>query len=821
MYHRLGRWDDPSTTYATLDDSYIESVWWVFSQLNTKGLVYQGFKSMPYCPRCATPLSNFEVNDGYKDDVPDPSVFAKFGLKSEATTSLLAWTTTPWTLPANAALAVDAKAEYVTVELTSDGDGWKKGERLILAKKRLEALELRKAAYTVVSTQKGSDLVGAEYEPLFSYATITDEEAKTAWRVYEDASVSLDDGTGILHVAPRYGETDLELGQMVAAMKPYAGMFFKEADQHIIADLTKAGRIFAAETFEHTYPFCWRCETPLLYFAMPSWFIAVSQIRDKLVKSGEETTWIPGHVKKGRFVKWLEGARDWAVSRNRFWGAPIPIWQCDDGHNTVVGSLDELKKLAGLTKIEDLHRPGIDEVTLACSECGKEAKRIEEVFDCWFESGSMPYGQDHYPFEHKAEFDASFPADFVCEAIEQVHLWFYTLHVLAVAMFEKPAYQNIVATGLILGADGRKLSKRLRNYPPVEEVFAEYGADVLRYFILESPLMSAGDTRLSNDALRDVARNIFMTLWNVHSFFTMYAEIDKWKPNSKLQTPDSDNVLDQWMLARLAEVTKETTKQADAYHIARATRPLRDLIDDLSNWYVRRSRRRFWKSEDDNDKAQAYSTLHFVLVRMCQLLAPWSPFISDKLWRELTEGMDVPASVHLSDWPESGTPDKKVIEAMLTARTAVNEGLSLRATAGIKVRQPLAEAMLTVTDELSDGLLQIVADELNVKKVTQKKGSEQAIKLDTKLTHELQQEGMVRDLVRTIQAARKSTGLEVDDRITLVLGTASKDLKEAAEAFSDLIQQETLATSLKVTEPGESVPVKLGDATVTIDLAKD
>jgi isoleucyl-tRNA synthetase len=433
----------------------------------------------------------------------------------------------------------------------------------------------------------------------------------------------------------------------------------------------------------------------------------------------------------------------------------------------------------------------------------------------------MPYGQDHYPFEHKAEFDASFPADFVCEAIEQVHLWFYTLHVLAVAMFEKPAYQNIVATGLILGADGRKLSKRLRNYPPVEEVFAEYGADVLRYFILESPLMSAGDTRLSNDALRDVARNIFMTLWNVHSFFTMYAEIDKWKPNSKLQTPDSDNVLDQWMLARLAEVTKETTKQADAYHIARATRPLRDLIDDLSNWYVRRSRRRFWKSEDDNDKAQAYSTLHFVLVRMCQLLAPWSPFISDKLWRELTEGMDVPASVHLSDWPESGTPDKKVIEAMLTARTAVNEGLSLRATAGIKVRQPLAEAMLTVTDELSDGLLQIVADELNVKKVTQKKGSEQAIKLDTKLTHELQQEGMVRDLVRTIQAARKSTGLEVDDRITLVLGTASKDLKEAAEAFSDLIQQETLATSLKVTEPGESVPVKLGDATVTIDLAKD
>jgi isoleucyl-tRNA synthetase len=833
---RIGRWADQDHGYATLDDDYIESVWWVTKQLHEKGLIYRGFRSNPYCPRCATPLSNFEVNQNYKDNVPDPSVYVKFGVVGHEDLSLLAWTTTPWTLPANAALAVAADADYVTVELQDDGDSWNKGERLILAKDRLSELELRQAEYQVVKTQKGSELVGTEYEPLYELVTdFTDKETAAVHRVYADESVSLEDGTGILHVAPRYGETDLALGQrvglpliesvngfgkMTEAMGEFAGLFFKEADPHIIADLTRKGRIFAAETFEHTYPFCWRCETPLLYFAMPSWFVEVTKLRDRLVANNNQIHWVPAHIKTGRFGNWLAEARDWNFSRNRFWGAPLPIWvnEQDENDLLVVGSLDELRQLSGHTGDFDLHRPGIDAITV--ERDGKTYRRVDEVFDCWFESGAMPYAQDHYPFADQEGFQKAFPADFIAEGLDQTRGWFYTLHVLGTALFDQPAFKNVVVNGMVLAADGKKLSKRLRNYPEPSEIFETTGADSLRFFLMSSPVVGGEDVRFSYDAVNEVRRNVFMTLWNTYSFLSTYAEIDKWQPPEHLAEPVSENVLDQWLVARLNETIVEMTKQADDYQIARAVRPLRDLVDDLSNWYVRRSRRRFWKSEDDGDKQQAYVTLHYTLCRMAQLLAPWSPFLADKLWRELTDGMAEAASVHLSDWPEAGAVNDAALAQMAQARQAVTDGLALRAEAGIKVRQPLASARLETPQVLSDQLIQIMAEELNVKRVEQVTADALSVTLDTELTAELRAEGMMRDVVRHIQNARKEAGLEVDDRISLILQTDNADLARSISDHKAAIMAETLAEDLATEGADDGVPAKVAGAKLYVKVTK-
>ncbi len=886
FFARAGRWTDTENAYATIDTNYTESVWWTLSQIHKKNLLYRGFKSMPYCPRCETPLSNFEVNEGYRDNVPDPSLFMKFKLiedqevantseasgmqgageqRTEAYTTsdegaaepatqqraegsrvsvsgaeqaagsvyLLGWTTTPWSLPGNAAVAVNPQAIYVYAQVGDDV--------LIMAKELVEKVLKNEESYHIQQEVKGSELVGKSYEPLFDLGEKTSNNDKM-YKVWPANFVSVEDGTGVLHVAPAFGEDDLSLGQQEGldvlttvdpsghidagtGLEGIEGLFFKDADRPIIKHLTEKGAVFVAQTYSHTYPFCYRCDSPLLYYAISTWFIRVSEIKDQLLKTAEDIEWTPAHIKQGRFGKWLEGARDWAISRNRYWGAPMPIWQnVDDPEDyIVVGSIEELKDLAGAdTKLDDLHRPFIDEVTF--EKDGKTYKRIEEVLDCWFESGSMPVAQRHYPFENKDDFEKFFPADYIGEGLDQTRLWFYVQHVIATILFDKPAYRHVIVNGMINAADGAKLSKRLKNYPPVEDVFAQEGADTLRLYLLSNyqATANAGYMRFDRGAMKDLNRNIIGTLENSHKFFSMYALIDKWQPKAPGQEPKVSHVLDKWLIARLNETIKTTTEAADDFEIARAINPVFELIEDMSNWYIRRSRRRFWKSEDDTDKLEAYETLWYSLYRLSQLLAPWAPFATDHLWRELVAGTDLPKSVHLSDWPEGGAVDEALIEEMKTTRAVINDVLRQRAQVGIKVRQPLLEVKLGKQHSVSQELIDIIAEEANIKKVTiDSSAADDNVELNTTITDELKLEGVMRDVVRFAQAARKHAGLDVENRILLSLATEDKMLSDAISKFSDTIKQETLAVELSTTESYEhSEEVSLSGAKLTISLQK-
>ncbi len=827
MFKRVGRWADYNQTYATLDESYIESVWWVFKTIYGKGLVYKDFRSAPYCPRCATPLSNFELNQGYQDNVSDPSLYVKFKL-TDRDAFLLGWTTTPWSLPGNAAIAVKPDAQYVYVELSND-DGQK--ETLILARNRLEALNVD--TYHIVKEVSGKELVGLSYEPLFELSNLSEyENTNNLYKVWAADFVSIEDGSGVLHVAPAFGEDDLSLGkeQNVPVLltiddfgkvrhgmglpEEIEGSFFKSADEKIITHLTKQRNVYAAETFTHTYPFCWRCDTPLLYYATDSWMVKVSSLRDSLVKNNKEINWTPGHIQDGRFGNWLEGARDWAISRNRFWGAPLPVWVTDDGEITVIGSVEELRQRAvDPSKVSDLHRPYIDDVEIK-TDSGKIARRIPEVFDCWFESGSMPYAQDHYPFEQKEQWEAKFPADFIAEAVDQTRGWFYTLHVLATALFDKPAFSNVITSGWVVAADGEKLSKRKKNYAPMDEVFDQFGVDTMRFFMASSPIVNGEDVRFSTDYLRDVQRKVFMTLNNIYSFYKLYADVDGWKPKNSLIEPTSTNLLDRWMISRLNETIVTVTTEMDNYRLDKATKPLTELLDDASNWFVRRSRRRFWKSEDDADKKQAYETLHYTLLFISQLLAPFAPFLTDHLWRKLVEGTDLPNSVHLSDWPEAGEINEKLLQEMRQARDAITIGLGQRAEAKIKVRQPLSKVTVpTLPDQYRD----VIGEELNVKTVDW--GDE--VNLDVTLTPELKREGLMREIVRQVQNARKQADLQVDDRIVLSLSSDGPELNQAISEFSDIIAQETLASSVNMGEPTQfTASVKVEGSPLEIALSK-
>lgn len=834
---RLGRWSEYDNYYATVDRDYTESVWWALGQINEKGLLYKGYKSTPYCPRCETPLSNFEVNDGYKDDVPDPSLFVKFKLIDEDA-YLLGWTTTPWSLPGNAAIAVNPKEEYVYVQLKDD-DG--NAETLVLAKKRLEALSSED--YHIIKELSGKDLVGLSYEPLFKVALYEGRDVpKYMYKVWPADFVSIEDGSGVLHVAPAFGEDDLNLGiekglDVLSTISPSGhvrdvkdydevnGMFFKKADKYIIEHLTKKGNVYAAETFKHTYPFCWRCETPLLYYAIDSWFIKVSDIRPQMLKTAESINWTPAHIKTGRFGKWLEGARDWAISRNRYWGAPLPIWVSEDNASDyiVVSSIEELKKLAGDDiNVDDLHRPFIDDISFI--KDGKTYRRVEEVLDCWFESGCMSIGQQHYPFENKETFDKTFPADFIIEGLDQTRLWFYVQHVVATILFDKPAYRNVTVNGMIMAADGQKLSKRLKNYPPLDEVFDSEGVDSLRLYLLSSTQATqvADYMRFDRSGMKDINRNIIATLLNSYQFFTMYAELDKWQPADPGERPESTNVLDQWMLARLDETIAETTRQADDYKIAHAITPIFELVDDMSNWFIRRSRRRFWKADDDTDKKQAYETLWYTLLRVAQLLAPWAPFISDHLWRELTKGTELAKSVHLSHWPSVNEQDgaSRIVLDMTTIRELITDGLAKRAEAGIKVRQPLQAVTVDVNVERPDEYAEIIRDELNVKEVKWHESGSGGLLIDTTITPELKAEGLMRDIVRHVQNARKQAGLNVEDRISLRISSESTEITEAIATFRDTIFTETLATGELDGDGDYQATVKVEGQEVVIGLAK-
>jgi len=771
---RVGRWADYKNAYATLGNNYIESVWWVFKQLWNEGLIYKDYRIVPYCPRCGTPLSNFEVNQGYKE-VKENSIYLKFKIKNSQFKNVyfLVWTTTPWTLPGNVGLAINPEVEYIEVK-----EG---GENLILAKKRAGVLN---KGYEIVKKIKGKELVGLLYEPLFDYISETGpENIENAFQVFPADFVTLEEGTGIVHIAPMYGEDDFNLGkkenlpfrhtvdkngQFKDEVKEFAGMFVKKADPLIIENLKKRRLFYKEEEIIHSYPFCWRCDAPLLYYALETWYIKVTRFKKQLIENNKKIHWVPSRIKKGRFGKWLEEVRDWSFSRNRFWGAPIPLWKCDKcGSYKAIGSIKELGK-----DIKDLHRPLIDEVFLKCDKCGEKMRRVKDVFDCWFESGSMPYAQWHYPFENKKLTEETFPADFIAEGIDQTRGWFYTLHVLASALTlkniglgkNKPAFKNVIVNGIILAEDGQKLSKRLKNYPDPALIFNKYGADSMRYFLLSSTPIGE-DYRISEKSIADVYNSVISTFWNCFIFFKTYQE-KNFKPKNAFKPK---NLLDKWILSKLHRLNQEIIKWMNSYELTKAARLFGDFINEFSNWYIRRSRLRFQKPKNKEEKEEASQTLYVVLKKISVLIAPFLPFISEEIYQNL-KGEKEKESVHLLNFPK---PDKKLVnkeleKKMKTIREIVALALAERAKAGIKVRQPLAR--LKIKDlkfKLRDELLELIKEEVNIKEVIFDSKIKKDMELDTKITPELKEEGALREVIHSVQMMRKKAGLKSGDKISI------------------------------------------------------
>jgi isoleucyl-tRNA synthetase len=817
---RIGRWVDFKGAYKTMDNNYIESVWWAFKELYDKGKIYEGEKVLMYCTQDATPLSKAEVtmDSGAYQDVTDPSVYVKFKLENGMT--LLAWTTTPWTLPANTALAVNEAIDYVEIKLDD-------GTQFVLAKtlaaKVLTDEKHTALHYEIVRELKGAELVGQRYEPLFV------DRGEGAHKVWHADYVSVEDGTGIVHLAPAYGEEDFTLAKekgipVVHTIDEtgyftegdWKGEYVWDINKTIAKELYERDVVWKIDYIRHSYPHCHRCGTKLMYRAHPSWFMDIAGQREAMLEENSENiNWFPPHVKHGRFEKTVEQAPDWNLSRDRFWASPMPIWEGEkDGQRVrkVVGSFDELEQLSG-KRLDDYHRPWIDDVTFEVD--GVIYRRIDKVMDSWFEAGSMPFAQFHYPFENVEKFEASFPGDFIVEYIGQVRAWFYYVHAVSVGLFGKNAFKNVIVTGNVAGNDGRKMSKSYGNYTDPNELMDKFSADALRFLLLQSPLLNGEDYALQDKEVGDIARKLSM-VWNMYDFFTMYAEVDGWEWNGTDDDPLAEphvNPLDQWIISRVHQLTAEIDEHMSRYDIPSAVKPILPFIEDASNWYVRRSRRRFWKSGDDSDKQAAYQTLHYVLTRLAVVMAPFTPFLADELYQKMTGN----GSVHLLDWPSNGHVNELVVKDMEEVREFVNIGLSLRAAAKLKVRQPL---MSVTVPRLGDfvNYEEILKDELNVKEV--KVGPELA--LDTELTSELKQEGLMREIVRQVQSTRKEAGLNVDDRISLLLIADDTSLKSAIATHGDTIKAETLAKQLATSgEQSDSFSkqVAIEGASLTISLS--
>ncbi len=893
LTERIAYWVDMDDAYRTLDDSYVESVWWALRTIWDRGLLYEGHKVVPYCPRCGTALSSHELGQpGAYRDVIDPSVYVRFPVVRAAGPledgdELLIWTTTPWTLVSNAAVAVDPDLTYVRVR-TDDG------AVLVLAEALIE--RVLGNGVDILARFAGGEIVGAAYEPPFPYVpgSAYGEKGHT---VLPADFVTADDGTGLVHTAIAFGEDDFRLGEQQGLavvnpvrldgtyderIGPYAGRRVREANPDLVEDLRARGRLLRAEDYEHAYPHCWRCGTALLYYAKPSWYIRTSQIRDRLLASNETVNWHPPHVKHGRFGNWLEGNVDWALSRERYWGTPLPVWRCEQGHVHCVGSFDELEELSGV-RLEDAHRPYVDEVGFPCIDCGRRMQRVPEVIDVWFDSGAMPFAQWHAPHENAEHFRERFPADYVCEALDQTRGWFYSLLAVSTLLFDRSSYKNVVCLGLLLDPDGQKMSKSKGNVVEPAEVLDRYGADALRWYFFTSKQPWDG-YRFSLETIGEAVRQFLLQLWNTYGFYVLYANANEVAPASLPDPAESSHELDRWALSRLSATVEIARERMDDYDATAAGRAIQAFVDDLSNWYVRRSRRRFW----DGDAA-AFATLRHCLVSVTQLLAPFTPFIADEIYRNLDPDGEV--SVHLCDYPDAGARDVALEEAMEVAREAERLGLAARGQSKIKLRQPLRAAVVVATGrerEAIERLVDVVREELNVKELRfvsaadelgqlevkpnyralgprfgksmplvasavaaldpahvgealrdgrtvgivvdgrdheldaddlgiamqplegyqlEREGSH-AVALELALDEELRREGLAREVVHAVQAARKAAGLDVSDRIALTLAGAD-ELLAAAREHEPYVTGETLTTAVSYdgAQNGHSVEI--------------
>ncbi len=824
---RMGRWVEFKGSYKTMDVSFMETIWWVFKTLWEKGLIYEGFKILPYCSRCTTPLSNFETNQGYKD-VQDPAITVAFKLLNTPDTYVLAWTTTPWTLPSNTGLAVGETIDYVKVE--------EEGRYLILAEALVGRYFKDAENVKIVEKMKGSQLSGLKYEPLFPY--FKDIDPVNAFKVVIGHHVTTESGTGIVHIAPGFGEDDAEIGKKYnlppicpidaegkfnEEVTDYKGIQVKAADKLIIKRLKDEGKLIKHETYQHSYPHCWRCDDPLIYKAVSSWFVNIDMIKEKMLNANQKINWTPAHIKTGRFGKWLEGARDWAISRNRYWGSPIPVWKCEEcGHTHCVGSIEELKTLSGM-EVFDLHKHFVDKIHFKCDKCGQTMHRVEEVLDCWFESGAMPYAQKHYPFENKEAFESTFPADFIAEGLDQTRGWFYTLVVLAAALFDTNPTKNVVVNGLVLAEDGKKMSKRLKNYPEVDYVFKNFGADALRLFLMNSTAVRGGELLFSESGVKDVIKKFHLPLWNSYSFFVTYANVDAWDPATDMNT-SYENPLDIWLTSYSEKLKADCDKALSEYDFQEAIKSIYDFIDDLTNWYIRRSRRRFWKSEDDLDKKQAYSALYNALITFCKVTAPIAPFLVEEIYCNIRMS-DMPQSVHLCSYPTSDDSLRnfEIEKEMSLVQNVVEMGRSLRAKVGINLRKPLASVYLITKNADEIDLLKkmesIIVEELNVKGVTYETAEEKLVSLTCKANFRV----LGKKVGKTMkQVADVIAGFGAQEAALIEAGKVLKITVEGAEVelnSDDIIIERTEKAGLTVMNQG-TLTIAL-DTTLTTELIEE